>query len=151
LNLELLDTAWVVSKHSQEDESEEPDFGDSDSDVSAQQVRHAEDVLSVRLQTQIWLPRQAKPVKKDKEALRQEAWFFGSLKRSLDTLGFVPVCKATQLDITEISPASVYLEIVACLGMFLKPLADNPETEEGYRGILSFRCFEMFLVTSAAR
>ena len=81
----------MVSKHSQEDESEEPDFGDSDSDVSAQQVRHAEDVLSVRLQTQIWLPRQAKPVKKDKEALRQEAWFFGSLKRSLDTLGFVPV------------------------------------------------------------
>ena len=39
MNLELSDTAWVVSKHSQEDESEEPDFGDSDSDVSAQQVR----------------------------------------------------------------------------------------------------------------
>lgn len=38
-------------KEAKEDESEEPDFGDSDSDVSAQQ---------------------AKPVKKDKEALRQE-------------------------------------------------------------------------------
>ena len=44
LKLELLDTAWVVSKHSKEDESEEPDFGDSDSDVSAQQVRDAKDV-----------------------------------------------------------------------------------------------------------
>lgn len=94
----------MVSKHSQEDESEEPDFGDSDSDVSAQQVRHAE-VVSWPQNDQI--ADMASTVTGQACEERQRSFETGGmvfwLKRSLETLGFVHRCTFRSLFVWECS------------------------------------------------